>query len=161
MRPYAGLSQPSTLADTLLDSVAKSTPSDWTPYYGWSHLPIPLELLLTDPLLKQIYDKHSFGGGILVLPQSQLYDWHTDINRGVSINMLLTPEIHSHCVLRYGTFIMDLPYKKDTYYLFNPQVEHMVMNFEKPRYMFSIEFHEDKTQLSYKQLHAELAHLLG
>jgi hypothetical protein len=50
----------------------------------------------------------------------------------------------------------ELQYQPDTYYVFNTQVNHMVLNFEQPRLLLTIEFGEDKDALSYDDLLLEL-----
>jgi hypothetical protein len=50
----------------------------------------------------------------------------------------------------------ELQYQPDTYYVFNTQVNHMVLNFERPRLLLTIEFGEDKDALSFDDLLLEL-----
>jgi hypothetical protein len=160
-KPFTGFTNPSTVATSLLSYAKETPPDEWVHSYGFKALPLKKEQFLCDPLLKQIHDLHAFNAYILKLPPNYVYDWHVDSNyRGVTINMLLTPEVHSHCLFRLYGFVFDLPYAKDTYYLFNSQVEHMVINFEKQRYLFSVEFDEEKTKLSYQTLAKELMDLL-
>jgi hypothetical protein len=45
-----------------------------------------------------------------------------------------------------------LRYQPHTLYLFNNQWVHTVFNMAQPRYLFSVEFAQTKTQLSYRQL---------
>ena len=54
-----------------------------------------------------------------------------------------------------GEFI-ELKYKPQKYYLFNAQVAHTVYNFKDTRYLFSVDFEEDRTKLTYNQLLAEM-----
>jgi hypothetical protein len=67
----------------------------------------------------------------------------------------------SHCVFTpdkdvvVGEFI-ELQYQPDTYYIFNTQINHMVLNFEEPRLLLTIEFGEDKNLLSYDDLLLEI-----
>jgi hypothetical protein len=158
---FTKLIQPSTIATSLLSCAKEAPPDEWVDCYGFKALPLKKEQFLCDPLLKQIHDLHVFTASVLTVPPNYVYDWHVDTNhRGVTINMLLTPEVHSHCLFRLYGFVFDLPYAKDTYYLFNNQIEHMVINFEKQRYIFSVEFDENKTKLSYQKLAKELMDLL-
>lgn len=157
---FTRIIQPSTIATSLLSYAKEAPTTEWVDYYGFKTLPLKKEQFLCDPLLKQVHDLHAFNAGVLKLPPNYVYDWHVDENRGVTINMLLTPEVHSHCLFKLHGFVFDLPYAKDTYYLFNNQVQHMVLNFEKHRYLFSVEFDEDKTKLSYQTLTKELMDLL-
>jgi len=50
----------------------------------------------------------------------------------------------------------ELHYEPKHYYLLNTQATHCVVNFENPRLIFSLEFKEDKTELSYEQLLSEI-----
>jgi hypothetical protein len=46
----------------------------------------------------------------------------------------------------------ELKYKPETYYLFNNQVEHTVINFTQSRYLMSVEFEEGKDVLTFNNL---------
>lgn len=62
--------------------------------------------------------------------------------------MLLSGKDTSHCLFTphdndpesLQIPVTELYYKEDTFYLFNTQERHMVLNLDKPRYLFSIEF---------------------
>jgi len=45
-----------------------------------------------------------------------------------------------------------LKYEPETYYVFNTQVPHMVLNTTKPRYLFSVEFLEKDRGLTFNEL---------
>jgi hypothetical protein len=95
--------------------------------------------------------------GIIKLDPYTCYDWHTDTRRGVGINMLLTTFDRSVCAFasnKEGTVfeIEELKYKPATYYIFNTQVPHTVYNFETTRYLMSVEFAKDKSELSFEDL---------
>lgn len=120
-------------------------------------LPVPEKYLTElDPLLGVIYSRHPFQSGILRMEPDTYYDWHVDTNRGVSLNMMLSPG-HSHCLFRVksegktGSFD-ELVYEPDTMYLLNTQIHHSVYNFNDVRYMFSIEFSENKDLLSFDRI---------
>lgn len=75
----------------------------------------------------------------------QAYMWHRDENRGLSVNLLLTPGRCSHCLFdtptnEYNLYFTELDYAPRTFYLFNTQIPHTVINFGEPRYLFSVEF---------------------
>ena len=71
--------------------------------------------------------------------------------------MLLSDDGDSRCL-----FLNDEPgvvfktkelfYLPDTYYVFNTQVPHMVLNTAKPRYLFSVEFLEKDRGLTFDEL---------
>jgi hypothetical protein len=67
----------------------------------------------------------------------------------------------SHCIFTNEQYavvnnIQELKYEPKTYYALNVQNYHSVINFEKPRYMFSLEFDEDKNILTFDQLIKEM-----
>ena len=76
--------------------------------------------------------------------------------------MILNPQDGlSHCIFtddkdaKVGEF-KELKYQANTYYVFNTQVSHMVLNFDNPRMLLTIEFVEDKDMLSYDDLLSEI-----
>jgi hypothetical protein len=158
MTPYHQLSTQSTIADEVLD-FAKTTGA-WLPYYNFYAVQVPFEVAFKDPVLHALGTQHTLAVGIIRLDPNTTYDWHTDTRRGVSVNMLLN-DVASHCIFstqeNEATHrFIELQYKPHTYYLFNNQVPHMVMNFNQSRYLLSIEFKEDKAALTYAQLLKEL-----
>ncbi len=131
----------------------------WVPYFGFLARPIPIDWLLsTDPFLKALYDRHRFqNAGVLMNEPDTVYGWHVDGKRGASVNMLIGGE--GHCLFRESsnliTDIEELEYEPDTFYLFNPQVEHMVVNLVEPRFLFSLEFADGIVELPYAKLRSE------
>ena len=88
------------------------------------------------------------------------YDWHVDTSRGVCVNMLLN-DVESKCLfsIEQGEItrtFKELKYKPETYYLFNNQVEHTVINFTQNRYLMSVEFEEGKDVLTFNNLLKEI-----
>jgi hypothetical protein len=133
-----------------------ATAQNWQDYYNFKAIQVPIEMLSKDPFLVALFHKHPFVAGIVQLSPYVCYDWHIDSRRGVGVNMLLTPEIKSHCLFTNTEGVQfpfeELVYEPDTYYLFNTQVRHTVINFYEPRYLFTIEFVADKDQLSFENL---------
>lgn len=91
--------------------------------------------------------------GILKMEPHTGYDWHTDTDRAVAINMILdtrqnghpsetlfSPD-HGHAA-QYK--VSQLTYSPYSLYLFNTQVKHTVINHAEPRYLFSVEFEPTK-----------------
>jgi hypothetical protein len=148
----------STIAKDLL-AFAKQT-DKWVSYYNFDAVQVPFDLVYTDPTLQNIGAKHAMAAGVLRLKPFTTYDWHIDTQRGVSINMLLN-DAPSHCLFStnksetWNEFV-ELAYEPNNYYLFNNQVPHMVLNFDTPRYLMSVEFEEDKNELSFEMLLKEL-----
>jgi hypothetical protein len=133
-----------------------ATAQNWQDYYNFKAIQVPIEMLSKDSFLMGLFHKHPFVAGIVQLSPYVCYDWHTDTRRGVGVNMLLTPEVKSHCLFTSSEGAQfpfeELVYEPDTYYLFNTQVRHTVINFYEPRYLFTLEFAADKDQLSFENL---------
>ena len=155
MEPYYEVNTKSTIKDEVFDIAI--TPGDWLPYYHFGARLVPPEVLHKDGFFKWLSQRYNFIAGILKYDPYTCYDWHTDTNRGVGINMLLTPNTRSFCAFKFDVDqivspIQELKYKPNTYYLFNTQVPHTVYNFEATRYLFSIEFAKNKDELSFGNL---------
>lgn len=126
-------------------------------YYGFKVSRLPLEVILTDPILQQVHKRHKIQhGAIIKIEPNRCYNWHQDAERGVSINLLLS---HSDSFVLFGNTSQDsedqidiirLDYDVGYFYKFNNQFMHSVINFNEPRYLFSLEFEQDKTFLTYE-----------
>jgi hypothetical protein len=132
----------------------------WIKYHEFDAKPVSEQVLTEDPFLSWLADKYEFIGGILKINPFSQYDWHTDTNRGVSINMLVA---HKNSFVMFSgeedslvKKILPMQYKLNRYYLFNPQIPHSVINFEGDRYMFTIEFKRDKNSLTYEELYNDV-----
>jgi hypothetical protein len=151
---YYKIPSRSVITKELLEFAA--TAQNWQDYYNFKAIQVPAEILAKDPFLVNLSNKHLFQAGIVQLSPYVCYDWHIDSRRGVGVNMLLTPEIKSHCLFTNTEGVQfpfeELVYEPDTYYLFNTQVRHTVINFDKPRYLFTLEFKADKDQLPFANL---------
>ena len=161
MIPFHEIKTKSILTQDVIRTVLQPD-AQWTKYFNFDATRIPNDLLAQDPVLADIGSRHPMMGGVVMLPPNTFYNWHKDTRRGVSINMVLNAyDGVSHCVFTpdkdvvVGEFI-ELQYKPDTYYVFNTQVSHMVLNFDQPRLLMTIEFGEDKDALSYDDLLLEL-----
>jgi hypothetical protein len=146
MLPFKPLAQ-SNISDQLL-ALAK-TQEHWVSYYNFEAMQVPSELLEQDLFFKKL-PKHK--AGILRLKPYTCYNWHTDTDRPAGINMLLSFG-KSHCLFGDNNAVsfpfVELKYEPSTYYAFNTQVPHTVLNFEQTRYIFSIEF---DSPITYAQL---------
>jgi hypothetical protein len=153
MMPFYPIDTKSVIADELLD-FAMSTGA-WQPYYNFSAVQVPFDLAFKDPVLESIGAKYFLAVGIVRLDPYTTYDWHVDTKRGVSINMLLN-DVKSQCLFSLGETeathgFLELKYQPKTYYVFNNQVPHMVINFAQTRYLMSVEFQADKNELTFDQ----------
>lgn len=151
---YYQLPTKSVIAKDLLELALKNP--QWREYYNFKAVHVPNEIISKDQFLVGLFRKHPFMAGIVKLDPNVCYDWHIDTNRGVGVNMLLNFEGASHCLFANGEGVQfpfeELHYRPDRYYLFNTQTRHTVFNFCEPRYLFTIEFLEDKDHLSFDAL---------
>lgn len=130
------------------------------PHMGWDAAPLPFALLMREPVLAKLHALAPIAGaGILRTLPDSCYPWHRDDDRGVCVNLLLTPECGSltlfgsrNSVQPVQMDIVRLDYEPDTFYLFNNQIEHTVINFAHPRFLFSIEFVQDRHALQFDEL---------
>lgn len=103
-----------------------------------------------------INEKFKIYPFIFKLPADSNYNWHTDVDRGVSINLPLNNHAQSFtCFLSNPQLdtlnsIHQLEYDPGYFYLFNTQVNHSVLNLKQDRYFFSITFEKTKLSLSYQ-----------
>lgn len=145
----------SVIASQALDVACDS--SKWYDYYNFKAKPLSPEIVLQDELFKYLSNKYNFIVGVLKLDPYVCYNWHIDTRRGVGINMLLTPQLRSITTFApYGVEvefpIQELKYKPNTYYIFNTQVPHSVINFEVTRYLLSVEFEKNRDELTFEDL---------
>ncbi len=129
-------------------------------YFGFEVAKMPLELVLSEPLLESINRKYKIkSAGITKITPYRVYDWHVDINRGVSINLLLTPTCKS--LVLFANEVKDsndqldfveLIYEPKTFYLINNQIKHCVINFNESRYLFTLEFELNKNVLNFDEV---------
>lgn len=150
---------------------------DWGIHWYWDHKWLPPDIFLTDPFLFRLAKKVRFKIGILRSDPSYCYDWHTDICRNCTINLLVNPEVDSRCMfskekiiktrkaIEENLYIDDHPfvdgfsfhelkYKKNKFYLFNTKVEHAMINYDKKsqRYLASLEFQGEDAKLRYDEM---------
>lgn len=157
---YLELPYTANCIDDLKTLIQEVSDEHWIKYFNFDALPINHEqMIASDTFLQKLYNKYPFKCGIIRLKKNTYYDWHKDDNRGVSVNMLIN-DAHSHCMFREtnnitGNFT-ELKYKVGVYYLFNNQVEHSVINLDKDRYVFTLEFEQDKNTLTFDKIAKEL-----
>lgn len=145
------------MTEELLEYTRDNVQHQYTPFGGLSMLEIDSSIALLNPALSKIYSKYKFKSYIFRQDPYTNYLWHKDEWRGVTINQLLVSK-NSHCLFgesqhRWVNSINEIPYHKDTLYLFNTQSMHTITNFECPRFLFSIDFELHKDNLSYDELY--------
>jgi hypothetical protein len=151
MMPFYEIPVKSTIADKLLEFAMSA--GTWERYHNFDAVQVPFDLAFSDPVLYMLGMQHRLAVGILRLDPYTTYDWHVDTNRGVCINMLLN-EVKSQCLFSEGEteathVFLELKYQPKTYYVFNNQVPHMVINYAQTRYLMSVEFQANKNELTY------------
>jgi hypothetical protein len=135
----------------------------WGLYFAFEIKIIPKEIIDKDFFLEKLYKEHNFNACVLKINSNYFYTWHHDNQyigggkgRLCAINMLLSTEHQSHCLFtnqkKEDTLkeVIEIKYEKNTYYAFNSEKLHCILNLEKPRYLFSIQF-KDNT-FSYNNL---------
>jgi hypothetical protein len=131
---------------------------DWQEHFSFQAFPIPLEFIDIEPALKQLDQVWRISRlGLLRIERMTVYDWHVDQERESCVNLLYSLDNNSHTL--FGTQrdqlnkdVIELKYAPDTFYLFNNQVEHTVINLDGPRYLFSLYFEKEKNYHSLKKL---------
>lgn len=149
------VSTPSTITNQLHEIALDASP--WALYYNFTAKPISMNVLTQDPFLYWLSERYAYKAGILKMEPYHQYDWHIDDRRGVGINMLLSFNGTSVCMFspepkKLVKNIYPIIYTPNTYTVFNTQLPHCVINFNEPRYLFSIEFDMGKDELTYVNL---------
>jgi hypothetical protein len=140
---YIPLSRKCAIYSELLSFAQKVTDAGWGDTGGFMSIPVPHEIVDADPLLLAVKKVYRTRYGLLCLPPNTCYPWHKDIERGAILNMPLNGHGKSSCVftrkLEEGKYIefAELSYEPQTYYIFNAQKQHMVLNYTEKRYLFS------------------------
>jgi hypothetical protein len=156
---YQKINKPSVFINDYFQSSIKY--HNWQIYRGWNSTEIPLEQTLNnEPVLKTLDERFKIAHlGILLMDPNNFYKWHVDGERGVSINMLLTYDSPSYCLFGDPNYenitqteFIKLEYQPNTFYIFNTQWPHSVINFDKPRYMFTVMFEQTKESLTFKDI---------
>jgi len=129
-------------------------------YFNFEISAVPLDVILSEPILANINKKFKIkAGGISKIRPFRCYNWHVDDHRGASINLLLTPQ--SKSLMFFGQTsiesseqldFIELVYMPRTFYLFNNQIKHSVINFNDTRYLFTLEFEQDKNLLNFDKV---------
>lgn len=155
---FIRLKPKSQIATELLTVAQGKDP--WMDYYNFKAKLVPPEIVARDMFLLELAKIHPLVMGVLKMEPNTVYNWHTDSTRGCTINMLLSFDDISHCLFTerpedVQSQTQELHYEPYTYYLFNTQSSHMVINGYSVRYLASLEF-ADGLDLGFNKLKAEL-----
>ena len=137
-------------------------------YYNFQAIKVTENFYLQEPILKKINAQFKIRfAAIMILEKNTGYSFHIDGPRNVAINMLISSGI-SHSLFKRADLIdegkkvpldsngeqykfEELRFQKKTFYLYHTAMNHGVINFDKPRYMFSLRF--DNGDLTYNELY--------
>lgn len=135
-----------------------NTWENWVKEDGFDWFVIIKTVWLREPLLKTINEMYPFKNCMIArMPPNTCYNWHHDFTRGLTINMLIYNS-NSHCLFgdtldEFNDSITELNYEVGYFYLFNTQHRHCVINFNQPRYVFSMTFEQEKDDLCYRDVY--------
>jgi hypothetical protein len=155
-QPHQEYSQKSTLSNKL-NYVIQNVPKDsWVQYYNFDVLFLKPEFVQEDKFFRDLAKDYSFTVAVVKMNPYSCYNWHTDTKRQCAINMLLDG-FDSHCVFSRDPEDVNIPveelkYQPNTYYAFDTQTPHMILNLSKPRYLLSVEFTDEDENLSFNEL---------
>jgi|TARA_E500000318_G_C3563706_1_gene214727 hypothetical protein len=160
MRPYFEELKVGQFYSPELHNIVFNPETEWIPYFNFTATPIPISILLKDDFYLWLYGQHKYKVGVLKMENKTMYNWHADSNRGVCVNTMIPTPNTSYTFFRDKADVQhsvtELQYYPGTRFLFNNQKEHMVLNYDGIRMMLTIEFLEDKNELTFSQLLKEI-----
>ena len=120
--------------------------TQWFNYLGFEIQLINKSLIDRIPIIQSINKIIEIDRIVLLaMPEESTYNWHVDDHRNATLNLLINNHETSYCMFgrpidysKHETVL--LKYKPLNFYLFNTQVEHMVVNHGPQRYMLSMQF---------------------
>ena len=149
---FSEIKTKSTELALYLEDVISNQDLFWQEHFGFDAHPIENIWIKKELALNQIDAMHPIKQlGLLKIPSKSFYNWHVDDFRQSCINMLISKNHHSYSMFGeyknnyYHNNIIELQYKPYTYYLFNNQKRHSVVNLDnEDRYLLSLYFSEEK-----------------
>lgn len=163
---YLEVREPSTITLELGEFIQNNQHlTHWTPMaYDEPHwdacLEVPGDLLDQDPFLAWLRTQADYTGGILRMAPWTNYAWHTDYQRGCSLNLLLTDPLKSTCLFRHspsdqihGMYqLVPVAYRTTHYMCLNTQIEHSVFNWSEERFILTLHFLAELEEFTYRDL---------
>ena len=164
MNPIDCFSEIKTKSNKLaiyLEHLISSKNLSWQQHFGFNVIFLDNGWIQKELALNEINKIHPIKQlGLLKVENKSFYDWHVDDYRQSCINCLVSKEHNSYCLFGehkdkwYHDNIIELKYKPYTYYLFNNQKQHTVLNLDnRNRYLFSLYFNKET---SYEILREKL-----
>ena len=132
---------------------------EWAEHFGFQAVPLPADFIQIEPALQELDKIWQIKRlGLLRVEPMSVYDWHVDEYRLSCVNMLYSINDSSHALFgaqrdALNKDVVELRYQSDTFYLFNNQMPHTVINLGGPRYLFSLYFEEEKDYCSLRDLY--------
>lgn len=125
--------------------IHNKTIEDWKHILNMKLLPIPVSMVEKEDKLLKIVKKYNAEVRIAIYDTepNTAFHWHTDKSRYASLNILIDGW-DSKCLFSDNEYkgmrsnLVELHYEKNRVYLLNVTKEHCVLNFNNPRFMFSI-----------------------
>lgn len=131
----------------------------WQNNYGLETCIISDKIWSKEPLLTTIDNRFPIEFGFVIkIPPYTVYNWHLDGTRAAGINMKLHSDVVSHTLFGeplddWNDKFVELKYDDNSFYLLNTQQKHCVINFDKYRYMFSLQFVQNKDTITYQEIY--------
>lgn len=149
------------ITSTIISSLSESLIQNdvWERNYGLDTCIISDKIWCKEPLLATIDSRFPIDFGFLIkIPPNTSYNWHVDGTRAAGINLKLTAESLSHTLFgtpldEWNDKFIELNYDNNSFYLLNTQQKHCVINFDKYRYMFSLQFVQNKDIITYQDIY--------
>jgi hypothetical protein len=120
---------------------------------------ISKDYFLKEPIIEKIHNQFEISFAcIFILEKNTGCSFHVDEPRKSTINMLISSGV-SHSIFKrdnpetdnmYQYEFEELIFEPKIFYLYNVSKEHCAINFNQPRYMFSVKFKDGK--LPYNEL---------
>ena len=144
------LKNPITAHAKILEYANTCHPNHWMLLHSFLVAKVPSELYSQDPFVSTVLEKFNGEAVILQMPPRAVYNFHTDFERSVSINLLLNNFDCSHSfykvpmtqqgkVSSYIDHIVEIDYTPGQAYALNVGEQHSVINTGvSPRLVFAI-----------------------
>lgn len=142
---FVKLNIKSNVSKSIIEKIKNSSADKWSLELGQDLFELSIDDFKDDPEISQIINDLGEPQSLYVfrLHPNVCYQWHTDMIREGTINMVLDG-FDSFCTFgtlapaRRFTDLIKLVHEPDTYYLLNVKKYHAVFNFSQTRYIISI-----------------------
>ena len=156
---FVKLNIKSNISKSIIEKVKNATEDKWSIQFGQDLFELTVDDFKNDPEISQIINDLGEPQHLYVfrLHPNICYQWHTDVLREGTINMLLDG-FDSFCTFgtlapaRRFTNLSKLIHEPNTYYLLNVKKYHAVFNFSNIRYVLSIGIPKFTYKLTCKYL---------